>query len=180
VSPFVWCDDELLILPLHPEDPDPLLAQDLSFMRALLHYDYQTNKPEVLRQQIAFLRQHPTEAHHLVTILDYSQGRAHIKMQTMYVESSLLPEFVHVNCIEHVSRALRSKGRMDMHMMLVPDGKGTFLRSSLRPRMFPMRSDTAVLYEGVRMLAAENPEPPNLTQRIQQLLDAASAIVEIH
>jgi hypothetical protein len=43
-----------------------------------------------------------------------------------------------------------------------------------------MRSDTAVLYEGVRILAAENPEPPNLTQRIQQLLDATSAIVEIH
>ncbi|KAJ7892392.1 hypothetical protein B0H13DRAFT_2665702 [Mycena leptocephala] len=127
------------------KDPDPLLAQDLSFMRALLHYDYQTNKPE-----------------------------------TMYVESSLLPEFVHVNCIKHVSRALRSKGRMDMHMMLVPDGKGTFLISSLRPRMFPMHSDTAVLHEGVRMLAAENPEPPNLTQRIQQLLDATSAIVEIH
>ncbi|KAJ7664668.1 hypothetical protein DFH06DRAFT_326459 [Mycena polygramma] len=155
------------------ENADLAGTRDLSFMRALLHRDYQMNKAEVIRQRIEFLREHSEEEPYVLTVFDYGLGPVCVQTQDVKLSG-----FAGVNFSEHVARNIRSRGQMDMHLLSLPDvlyGLG-----ELRGKMLPMRSDSSALHDGVRRLAAEAPRPKDLSLRIQQLLEATSAVVEIH
>jgi hypothetical protein len=65
------------------------------------------------------MRDHPSES--IVTIFDYATGVACISVGPIYPTSSLMLNYLGVNCLEHVSRALRSGGRMQLHLMALPD-----------------------------------------------------------
>ncbi|KAJ6577720.1 hypothetical protein B0H19DRAFT_1253031 [Mycena capillaripes] len=145
---------------------DPLGSMDLSFMCALLHHDYQINKAEVIREQVAFLREHPSEAPYMFTVFDYSPGRMCIKVQNVYPWALRLPKFKGVNCPEHVARALSSGGRMDMHLAASADVPHAIGFSDIARRCAPA--------------GGRKPEPTDLSSRIEQLLEATSAVLEIH
>lgn len=145
-------------------------------MHALVHRDYQVNKAEVIRQQVEFLWEHPEEEPYVSTMFDYTRGPVSVLTKPIRPECAQLSTFDGVNCSEHVARALRSSGRTDMHLLFMPERIGLTPTS----RMFPMRSDSSALHDGVRQLAAETPRPKDLSLRIRQLLDATSAVLEIH
>ncbi|KAJ7870438.1 hypothetical protein B0H13DRAFT_2350399 [Mycena leptocephala] len=128
---------------------DPLSSRNISFLRAVLHHDYEAHKETVLRRQLTFMRDHPSES--IVTIFDYASGVARISVEPIYPASSLMPNYLGVNCLEHVPRALRSRGRMQLHLVALPDRSGLISKS----RMFPMRSNNSLLYDGVCSLATK-------------------------
>ncbi|KAJ7735536.1 hypothetical protein DFH07DRAFT_843561 [Mycena maculata] len=150
---------------------DTLSSQNISFMKALVQSDYQKNKEEILRKQVTFIRNNPDLP--IVTVFDYGAGRVRITVETIYPASSLMTNYIGINCVEYVPRAVRSGGRMELHLAAVPTG------TSRRARMFPMRSNNSSLHDGVRRLAAEGTE--DLARRVQILIaKTRDGLVQIH
>ncbi|KAJ7466958.1 hypothetical protein FB451DRAFT_1259653 [Mycena latifolia] len=148
--------------------PEYLSPRNISFMRALLHHDYEANKEEILRLQITFIRQNPSLP--IVTIFDYASGRARISIETICVASSMMQNYRGVNCAELVPRAERSGGRMQLHLTSVPIGR------RLQARIFPMRSNVPTLHQAVRRLAAEE-ESPHLSVQLRRLIHGTTGVV---
>ncbi|KAJ6632188.1 hypothetical protein B0H10DRAFT_7018 [Mycena sp. CBHHK59/15] len=97
-----------------------LSSRDLSFMRALLHYDYENAKADILFQQFEFLAQSPGA--NCFTWFDYIKGRVSITV------SSTTQETLSSDWPDHVRRASKSNGQMSLHVMVVAQGPMTRLR----------------------------------------------------
>lgn len=77
---------------------------------------------------------------------------------------------------EHVARAARSGGRMELHLMVVIEG------NRMRRMMFPQRSDTSAFHdELIRIL---NEVPPDSEAQdeseIGKLWEATENLIQIH
>ncbi|KAJ7884276.1 hypothetical protein B0H13DRAFT_2537465 [Mycena leptocephala] len=154
---------------------DPLSSRNISFLQAVLHHDYEAHKETVLRFQLTFMRDHLSES--IVTIFDYTTGVVRISVELMNPASSLMPNYLGVNCLEHVPRALRSAGRMQLHLVALPDGSGVMSKF----RMFPLRSNNSLLYDGVCSLAMKKLISSDISVELRKLIESArDGLVEIH
>ncbi|KAJ6563004.1 hypothetical protein DFH09DRAFT_1315637 [Mycena vulgaris] len=129
--------------------PDSLSPRTLSFMRVVMRHHYLSSQVEILGAQLAFRREHPTD--HMVTVFDFASNPVRAIVHTISVDSMLQPQFGGVDCVEHIRRAARSGGRMELQIMSVPNGR------NVQARMFSMRSITAALHDGIRRLATRQP-----------------------
>ncbi|KAJ6534475.1 hypothetical protein DFH09DRAFT_1369833 [Mycena vulgaris] len=149
-----------------------LSPRNVSFMRALLHSDYEENKPEILRRQLAFIREHPSEQ--VVTVFDYAAGHVRFIVGGMSPTSFSEEGYTGIDWAEYFARASQSGGRMEFHVLSVEEGLAR------RWRVFPLRSNTSILHDGVRHLGAEN-LTSDASVQLQTLIDTSTELlVEIH
>jgi hypothetical protein len=114
-------------------------------MRAVLDQDYKTMKNEVLYEKIAFIDKHPHTQ--FATVFDYTGPRPTIKVVDVRELSD--PGYAAPYHGEHVARAARSGGRMELHVAGMWDGK------EVRPRLFPMRSNLPRLHDTLVRLSKD-------------------------
>ncbi|KAJ7504795.1 hypothetical protein B0H11DRAFT_2187157 [Mycena galericulata] len=154
-------------------NPD-LTRRNVAFMRALIHQDVQMFTYVAgahLTHRLSRMRERPSEP--LVTVIDYTRGNAHMFVKFLADEraddknSDILWE-------EHILRAAKSGGRMELHLLRVRDGDRT------RRIMFPQRSDSSVLPDGLAHILSGLSEDPEGVEEIQELLAANDDLVNIH
>ncbi|KAJ7453860.1 hypothetical protein FB451DRAFT_1519332 [Mycena latifolia] len=113
----------------HPQEAAHLGARDYSFLRALLHHDYEAARADILAQQIVWVRANPRTMWYVK--LDYVNGR-----MTSEVGPVMQPG------MGLAARVVGSGGRMEMHVMMVSEGgpqrHGTVL---------PLRSSNSSVHE---------------------------------
>ncbi|KAJ7648335.1 hypothetical protein DFH06DRAFT_1476353 [Mycena polygramma] len=115
--------------------------RDLSFMCALFDSDsYELQNEDRLQERVFLMRDHPGEP--IVSVLDYSDGSVRAFITTL-AEERAADEHRDVCWIEHVSRAARSRGRMELHIMRAWDG------TRQRRWMFPQRCNHSRLTDGL-------------------------------
>ncbi|KAJ6535235.1 hypothetical protein DFH09DRAFT_1369644 [Mycena vulgaris] len=98
-------------------NPETLNARERSFMRAVLHHDYEELIYNVSYLQIKFIHEHPTEQ--FVTRFDYSRpfGVPIDVIATSAVPTIQLEDFK-IEWRTRLARAVQSGGKVEMHLML--------------------------------------------------------------
>ncbi|KAJ7492916.1 hypothetical protein B0H11DRAFT_2006628 [Mycena galericulata] len=131
-------------------NPDPTNARDRSFLRALLHKEYETRIHDVLLCELAFMAQHPGAPFH--TAFDYVEGRGTFGITCGAATNSAAARALLGPLWEDVlSRANASGGRMRLHLLGVGEG------SRRRWRVIPLRTRGATQWRGLVRLAQEIP-----------------------
>ncbi|KAJ6566862.1 hypothetical protein B0H19DRAFT_714977 [Mycena capillaripes] len=145
-----------------------LTPRNLSFLRALVHDDYETHKAEALYLQLECYRSHPSAL--ALTIFDYSSGWSEIAVRPA---SELMKTYPSVNWREYLPRAFQSRGRMELHLAIVPTGQ-----SGPRAWLFPLSSNVSLLQDEMRRLATGSNDP---VPEIKALLERTRGkIAQIH
>ncbi|KAJ7140681.1 hypothetical protein C8R44DRAFT_726413 [Mycena epipterygia] len=123
------------------ENESMLTTRDRSFMRVLLHHDYQSARAEVFLGQIVSLNQNPGED--FFTLFDYTNG--HVSIKVLPATSSIGCTASHFS--NFVWRKNQSAGRMESHFMLVGQSSSSTLR------IIPMRSTTSRVRDELNRIA---------------------------
>ncbi|KAJ7900788.1 hypothetical protein B0H13DRAFT_2336390 [Mycena leptocephala] len=150
-------------------EPQPFTTRNKSFMRALLHHDYEQMKTEILTRQLAFRSYHPGE--NFVVQFTYQTGRASVQLLAFvgYELTEDLNDY-QMKWRDLESRVLRSNGRMELHTMEC---------ANARSRLFPMRSATSEVHDGL-ILLARNVKATEDELRAELAALVALDVVEIH
>ncbi|KAJ7140086.1 hypothetical protein C8R43DRAFT_602669 [Mycena crocata] len=119
--------------------PEHLSTKDRSFLRALVDYDYKTRRLILMQWQLAFLQAFPDEIPCIV--FDYTREHLQITFQGTHS--------LHVKWQDHVARARRSGGRIQLHFVRILNGKFTDVHA------FPMQSSSTVWADGLERLRRE-------------------------
>jgi hypothetical protein len=98
----------------------------------------------------------------LVTTMNYTAHDPHIWIE--YDEREREQGDDGVNWDEHISRTARGGGRMELHLMVIQDGRGW----KVRRLMFPQRSDRPSFHEGFLRILRE--ESTDMQEEFHQLL----------
>ncbi|KAJ6507628.1 hypothetical protein DFH09DRAFT_1288905 [Mycena vulgaris] len=127
-------------------NPETLNTRERSFMRAVLHHNYEELICNVSYLQIKFIHEHPTEQ--FITRFDYSRpfGVPIDVIATSAVPTIQLEEFK-IKWRTWLVRAARDGGKLEMHLMYVAEG------GDRRLWLFPMRSAKAAFPDGLQLLA---------------------------
>ncbi|KAJ7656047.1 hypothetical protein DFH06DRAFT_1473771 [Mycena polygramma] len=145
-----------------------LTPHHISFLRALVHADYMTEQHDILSRQLACYRSHPTAL--VVTVFNYATGRARIDA---HPASALMKKYPDVNWREHLPRALQSAGRMELHLAVLPNSPQAW--------MFPMRSNSSVLQDGLRRIAGSTIASEDIEAKVRDLIEnTRDTLVQIH
>ncbi|KAJ7473320.1 hypothetical protein FB451DRAFT_1248995 [Mycena latifolia] len=164
-------------------ESDDASTRDRSFMRAVVHHTYEAAKEALFRRQILHLREHPdTDFYCLFNFKSVPPSFGVYRVQDLPCTNPMW-----VDCID---RARRSGGRMEIHLVHVPDGthddvsKGTNGRS----KIFPLRSSSADIQTGLRAIAKALPSgreddrrlEKEIKERVQALIQKTRDVVQIH
>ncbi|KAJ7656013.1 hypothetical protein DFH06DRAFT_475067 [Mycena polygramma] len=145
-----------------------LTPQHISFLRALVHADYMADKYNILCRQLACYRTHPSAL--VVTVFDYATGHARIDAHPAPASMKKYPV---VNWREHLPRALQSAGLMELHLAVLPN--------STRAWVFPLRSNSPVLQDRLREIAASTTALTDSAAEVRVLVDSTrSSLMQIH
>ncbi|KAJ6569095.1 hypothetical protein B0H19DRAFT_1232080 [Mycena capillaripes] len=170
---------------------DNLEAKNRSFMRALLHKDimnlrYRESPRLQVPTRISYLREiaQTNPSNLFVTVMDYTDGYSRMYPATgipkMYIDGLDGPRTddkdgdIYWN--ECISRAARSRGRMELHLMIVRDGPMQWPRRL----MFPQRSEHPSFHDGLAKILKEPADTFDTAEKIQQVLEANENGVKIH
>ncbi|KAF7351635.1 Ankyrin repeat-containing protein [Mycena sanguinolenta] len=149
-----------------------MTSRERAFLRFMLHHDYLASKSIILADQISFFRGNPALVS--CTVFNYLRGRVEIETfphsdarQKLGVDEPLW--------LHHVLRASDSDRRMDVHIMLLPDGGGA------RFWVVPLRTNNSVMRDSlIRLMDLfPNDETAILIAKYESLR-APSGVVEIH
>ncbi|KAJ7772376.1 hypothetical protein B0H16DRAFT_1714569 [Mycena metata] len=155
-------------------------ARNYAFLRALLHRDLTEGKyresPRLLDpDRLSFMRQnaraHPS--HPLATAMNYTDGHP----ATMWVADAYWEREEDLEqqarWDRHIDRVARSAGRMELHVMVIQDGRRA------RRLIFPQRSDRRSFHTGLLEVLGK-PEESSRPQEIQRLLVSSESVLKIH
>ncbi|KAJ7471092.1 hypothetical protein FB451DRAFT_1368209 [Mycena latifolia] len=165
-------------LSLSGQNDFPLTTRERSFLRAVVHADYQKSKVAILSRQIVFMHMQPGEG--FLILYDYSQGAAKITLQQLSGASAqkYLNGAEWENIVSHVAR---SGGHMRLDVIVIR-GAG-----QLRYWAIPMRTNTPVVYKTLQQLASELPadredwDDDLLIDRLMTLVnDDDPDVLEVH
>ncbi|KAJ7738988.1 hypothetical protein B0H16DRAFT_1891185 [Mycena metata] len=159
-------------------------ATERGFMRAVLDRDFEEDRPALFRRQVMFIYQNPESDFYC--LYDYEgvpTGSGVYALENFPCENPFWEDCV--------ARARRSGGRMEIHLMNVPDGtlddapRGVL---SGRERIFPLRSSRADIQVGLRVIARSL--PPGITdvetmkdqidEKVAALMKPTRDVVQIH
>ncbi|KAJ6451920.1 hypothetical protein C8R45DRAFT_1083567 [Mycena sanguinolenta] len=121
-------------------------ARQRSFLRALVHHDYQKAQLTVLSQQTWFMKAHPGEE--FLTLYNYTTRPVEIEIHPLSVVD-VAEAFTGVEWRSIVSRAAASRGRMGIHVVVISEPAGN------RQSVIPLRSNMSMVYDGLQRLATE-------------------------
>ncbi|KAJ6484679.1 hypothetical protein C8R45DRAFT_1147521 [Mycena sanguinolenta] len=169
----------------HPD----LGARNMQFMRQLFHRDlmehrYSQSSPLIPSARLRELRKlaRTSQSDPFVTVMDYGFPNEPV----LYMEGiSWMEDFWSdsqpIYWEEHIARMTRSHGRMELHIMVIPEGLMFPRRWGPPPRhlMFPQRSQRSALHQRVRrLLRAGGSNVKEID--IQQLLFENDSVLKIH
>ncbi|KAJ7026839.1 hypothetical protein C8F04DRAFT_101331 [Mycena alexandri] len=131
-------------------DPETVTARDRSFMWALAHFDYLTNKPALYVERISVMNNYPGEV--VFSVLDYTSGAVEpgVRILKALPPSEVTPSF-RALWDEGVVRAARSGGRIHLVILRMPEGH------ACRNRLLNMQSDTSAINDGLEAIARSIP-----------------------
>ncbi|KAJ7106839.1 hypothetical protein C8R43DRAFT_206594 [Mycena crocata] len=110
-------------------------TQDRAFLRALIRHDFLANRPRLFAQEIAMRKEDPTQLSYVV--FDYMRSPRSVNLvhwPRSPGEEVALPRAVLDRFHDHGRRAAMSGLRLDVHLMVIPNG----LQSHWK--VVPMRS----------------------------------------
>ncbi|KAJ7682001.1 hypothetical protein DFH06DRAFT_1314243 [Mycena polygramma] len=112
----------------------PFGVRQRSFMRALLNHDYHAAKySQIYPQQARFMARSSAA---FLTLFDYTRGRVHIEVQPVLRCAWLKYFGTDSGWYEDVLRVARADGRVELHVMALPEGTAT------RYCIVPLRTET--------------------------------------
>ncbi|KAJ6620464.1 hypothetical protein B0H10DRAFT_1946019 [Mycena sp. CBHHK59/15] len=166
------------------QNPEPanLSTRSSSFMRHLLQHDYEEAKRDISLRQLAFMNEHP--AVDFYTIFDYCDGPGLIEIIPIPVPDSSQNAIGLMEALwmDHRARMSESSGRLDLHFMVVDEGR------EVHSRCIPLQSNISEVRDGLSCLAREIPQGtdisqleqlfPELYKQFQAILN--TKVVEIH
>ncbi|KAF7324271.1 MYND-type domain-containing protein [Mycena sanguinolenta] len=124
--------------------------RERQFMRALVQDDYRQDVDFIYQQQVELLAADPDAL--LLTLFDYTYVPVQITVHS--VADSPITDTLNkmgAEWADLVSRAERSRGRMQLHIIKVPDGIDTRLWA------IPLRTSSSQVYDAVHDLALDLP-----------------------
>ncbi|KAJ7138578.1 hypothetical protein C8R46DRAFT_1201116 [Mycena filopes] len=149
--------------------------RERSYLRKLLHRDWEAAHIEVCAKQIKFMADNPPSALFL-TLFDYSRRTVDV---TVDVEVHAIPDSQAARALKAqapyewadiVARARNSGGRMHVHVMRVPAGAG---EGVMRYWVVPLRSNSAAIHETLRLMAPGMPEDRGAILALMEKEDTA-------
>ncbi|KAF7371458.1 MYND-type domain-containing protein [Mycena sanguinolenta] len=158
--------------------------RNLQFMRELLHRDltehrYSKNLLLLPPNRLQYFRDlaQTSQCDPFATIMDYGVRESpQLHLEGISRLQGLRPSLP-IHWEEHIGRMRRSHGRMELHLMMIPDGFG-FSMNPARMVIFPQRSDRPTFHERVRQIlqAAGN----DVQEEIRHALAMDDGVVKIH
>ncbi|KAF7350318.1 MYND-type domain-containing protein [Mycena venus] len=149
---------------------NPISTRDLSFMRSLFANDASEVDHKWLCSRLSSMRKYPGDP--ILHTVDYTHGYPKRYIGPLEKERAR-DKHGDVYWDEHVARAARSGGRMELHLMGVWDGNRT------RRWMFPRRSHRSTLHNGlIRIL--NDIHPDDACEEVEKLLEENGDVVQIH
>ncbi|KAF7368232.1 MYND-type domain-containing protein [Mycena venus] len=118
-------------------DPWTLCGRNKLFIRALLRHDYMTCRDDILSQQKIIQQTHPGLQQSVV----FNCNRLEVVVQVHPVRINTADD--PPGLVDILSRASRSHGRMQLHMLLIDEG----LPGGIRKRLISMRSNRSQIRE---------------------------------
>jgi hypothetical protein len=135
-------------LTLHPDERQDLTRRERAFIRAVVQHDYEQQMARrICPSQAMFMKQFPSWS--FFTDFDYVWGRAEINVKPVY--ESPVPEAYRAEWVSFASRAKRSGGRMEFHLITLIEG------SKPRYWLVPLRTNSSSVYKGLKKIAAKYP-----------------------
>jgi hypothetical protein len=161
---------------------DDASTRDRIFMRLVVHHGYESSKESLFRRQILFMRENPNTDFYC--LYNFKDGLPCFGVYPVRDLPRVDPVWV-----DSINRARRSGGRMEIHLVEVPDGAHDDLANGTRgnSRIFPLRSSRADIQRGLRAIASTLPATadestldPEIQARVQTLLRMTRDVVQIH
>ncbi|KAK6978212.1 hypothetical protein R3P38DRAFT_3119988 [Favolaschia claudopus] len=146
-----------------------LAHHDLSFMRALLHRDVTERTTSVMFHDSVILA---NAVDPFVTVCDYTKGVLNITLRDMKTARGE-DRWKQVNWDEYTARAARSGGKMELHMLIMPNEGGDERRV-----LFPQWSNRPAFHDWV--LRCLQREGSNFNGEEEYLEQLVKDIVMVH
>ncbi|KAJ7836716.1 hypothetical protein B0H13DRAFT_2678047 [Mycena leptocephala] len=123
----------------------PFTVRDRAFIRAVMDHDYGAiSNAEIRVREATILRAHSNRPS--VTLFDYTAGRVRINIHSLEQVAELLGPMAGAQWTDEVTRALRSGGRMALHLLCVQrEGRRRYW-------VVPLRSSTSLIHDEQRRL----------------------------
>ncbi|KAJ7633456.1 hypothetical protein DFH06DRAFT_1479685 [Mycena polygramma] len=160
-----------LLLPL--TEYQGLSRRDRVFIRTILHHDYEALKANTIYPaQAIFMNRFPRDG--FMTLFDYTWGRPNVKVLSVVKshESKQFRAQLGAEWITAVSRALRSEGCIELHLVqLVVSAVPKFW-------LVPLRTNTTGLHARIKQIATSLPPNINKAEVSSELLDQVQLLIE--
>ncbi|KAK7039992.1 hypothetical protein R3P38DRAFT_2614629 [Favolaschia claudopus] len=157
-----------------------LTHRNLSFLRKLLHYDINGENP-VLRLPATSHDNFRALALHsavnpLVTVVDYRRGRpnAYITDANSVKAEDLRKQ---INWDDHIARATRSGGRIELHLIRAQQGDP---ETSERLLMMPQYSESPAVHQGLLDILRREDGIANWEDEVKELFSRCEGILKVH
>jgi hypothetical protein len=154
----------------------PLGFRERNFLRAVVQTDYADEIHSICEAQVIFMANHPADR--FFTFFDYTDHPVQISVQSV-MNSHTSDELKNVGSewAEILSRAGRSVGRVQLHVIRVPEGSDT------RLLVIPLRTNSSQVHDALRQLARSIPtgfKEEDISGEVERILEHAVDLVEIH
>ncbi|KAJ7181499.1 hypothetical protein C8R43DRAFT_1170420 [Mycena crocata] len=155
--------------------------RERGFFRAILHRQYQKIKSQILQAQLEFLILYGGADFYTEFLYDHVPLKVNVLPVDGPLSPGQTPRPSDAAWMDAVSRARRSRGRMEVHLVKIRDG------DRQGERILTMRSNSSAIYDGLREMAAKIPQDTNLATLarelatdIAQLMEDTQDVVQIH
>ncbi|KAJ7247072.1 hypothetical protein C8J57DRAFT_1241222 [Mycena rebaudengoi] len=138
--------------------------------------DYADEIHSICEAQVIFMANHPADR--FFTFFDYTDHPVQISVQSV-MNSHTSDDLKNVGSewAEILSRAGRSVGRVQLHVIRVPEGSDT------RLLVIPLRTNSSQVHDALRQLARSIPtgfKEEDISGEVERILEHAVDLVEIH
>ncbi|KAF8171161.1 hypothetical protein K438DRAFT_1982156 [Mycena galopus ATCC 62051] len=154
----------------------PLGFRERNFLRAVVQADYADGIHSICEAQVMVMANHPADR--FFTFFDYTDNQVQISVHSV-VNSHIANDLKRVGSewSEILSRASRSVGRVQLHVIRVPEGSET------RLLVIPLRTNSSQIHDALRELARVIPtdsKEEDISDEVERILEQAVDVVEIH
>ncbi|KAK7006879.1 hypothetical protein R3P38DRAFT_3366727 [Favolaschia claudopus] len=117
-------------------------SSERRFLRAVVHKDYEDKRSEISQTLVTRWAANP--AAEVMTIFDYRASELSVSLHGISMTGNGQPGS---HWPDLLARASQSRGRLSLHVLMVPDGNGG------RVVVAPLRSAASDFHDGLKMLA---------------------------
>ncbi|KAJ7271422.1 hypothetical protein B0H12DRAFT_1303365 [Mycena haematopus] len=151
----------------------PLDYRERIFLRTVIQDDYAARIKSICETQVIFMAKHPGNL--FFTFFDYTHSPVKISVGNSL--SLIDPKKVGSEWTKNFSRTSRSRGRIQLHIIRVPEGNDT------RLFVIPLRTNSAQIHDALRQLAQSIPtgsKEEDVSDEVEGILKRTVDLVEIH